>query len=415
MTLAVTDALLGAERVGVRCADGAIEALGADVAAQRWRRGDRRGRRAPGAAAGQRPHPRGDDALPRLRRRPAADAVAGRADLAGRGEARRRGRLLGRPPRLRGDDPQRHDPLLGHVLAAGGDGAGGRGSRYPRHDRGAALRPPRQPRASCGRRPCAASRRSPSCGPRITPALAPHAIYTVSEESLRWIGELSAERGLPVQIHLSETEKEVQDCLAEHGVRPAFYLDRLGLLERAHGPRPRRLARPRGAGADRRARRHRRHQPGGEHEARGRRRLPLPGGARRRRRGRARHRRRRLQRLARPARRPQGLRPRPEARRGDPTAIDAAEAWAVATGARAPRLGADPARARRPRRLPPPRAATRRSWASATSPPTSSTPPAGAVVDTTVVAGRVLMRGGEIEGLEEIVARAAERARRLGL
>jgi len=39
----------------------------------------------------------------------------------------------------------------------------------------------------------------------------------------------------------------------------------------------------------------------------------------------------------------------------------------------------------------------------------------GAVVDTTVVAGRVLMRGGEVPELEEIVARARERARRLGL
>ena len=40
------------------------------------------------AHSGQRPHPRGDDALPRLRRRPAADALAAGGDLAGRGEAR---------------------------------------------------------------------------------------------------------------------------------------------------------------------------------------------------------------------------------------------------------------------------------------------------------------------------------------
>ena len=40
-------------------------------------------------------------------------------------------------------------------------------------------------------------------------------------------------RGLPVQIHLSETEDEVTRCVSEHGVRPAQYLDRLGLL----GPR----------------------------------------------------------------------------------------------------------------------------------------------------------------------------------
>ena len=47
-------------------------------------------------------------------------------DLAGRGAARGRGRLLGHPARLPGDDPHRDRPLLGHVLAAGGDRAGGR-------------------------------------------------------------------------------------------------------------------------------------------------------------------------------------------------------------------------------------------------------------------------------------------------
>jgi cytosine/adenosine deaminase-related metal-dependent hydrolase len=39
----------------------------------------------------------------------------------------------------------------------------------------------------------------------------------------------------------------------------------------------------------------------------------------------------------------------------------------------------------------------------------------GSVVDTTVVAGRVLMRGATVEGADEIVARARERAARLGL
>jgi 5-methylthioadenosine/S-adenosylhomocysteine deaminase len=64
-------------------------------------------------------------------------------------------------------------------------------------------------------------------------ALAPHAIYTVSEPSLHWIAELAAERELPVHIHLSETEQEVIDCIKEHGQRPAAYLDHVGLL----GPR----------------------------------------------------------------------------------------------------------------------------------------------------------------------------------
>ena len=42
-----------------------------------------------------------------------------------------------------------------------------------------------------------------------------------------------------MQIHLSETEQEVTDCVERHGVRPAAYLDRLGMLSErtvlAHG------------------------------------------------------------------------------------------------------------------------------------------------------------------------------------
>ncbi len=60
--------------------------------------------------------------------------------------------------------------------------------------------------------------------------LGPHAIYTVSEESLRWCAEYAAENNLMVHIHLSETEKEVLDCLKKHGVRPVKYLDKVGLL-----------------------------------------------------------------------------------------------------------------------------------------------------------------------------------------
>ena len=70
-------------------------------------------------------------------------------------------------------------------------------------------------------------------GETISEALAPHSIYTVSEPSLRWIGERAKDGGLPIHIHLSETEKEVTDCVAAHGVRPAAYLDRCGVL----GPR----------------------------------------------------------------------------------------------------------------------------------------------------------------------------------
>jgi 5-methylthioadenosine/S-adenosylhomocysteine deaminase len=70
-------------------------------------------------------------------------------------------------------------------------------------------------------------------------ALAPHSIYTVSEGLLRWTAETAAQSGAAVHIHLSETAEEVAGCLERHGLRPAAYLDSVGLLgERtvlAHG------------------------------------------------------------------------------------------------------------------------------------------------------------------------------------
>jgi 5-methylthioadenosine/S-adenosylhomocysteine deaminase len=253
------------------------------------------------------------------------------------------------------------------------------------------------------------------CGPEVTPALAPHSIYTVSEESLRWIGELSAERNLPVQIHLSETEGEVQRCIAEHGLRPAPYIDRLGLLtERtvlAHGvwldPAELALVAERGATVVTNPVANMKLAVGGV--------FPYPA--------------------ARTAGVAVGLGTdgagsndsldlfsdlktfalAQKHAAGDPTAIDAGEAWAVATGARAPLLGAgEPLR---------PGAAADFLLLRPDSPElgigelTSDLVYAasGAAVDTTVVAGRALMRGGEIPELGEIVAHAAERAKELGL
>ena len=65
---------------------------------------------------------------------------------------------------------------------------------------------------------------------RVRAGYAPHAPYTVGPESLEWVASRAAERGVTVQIHLSETQQEVEDCVAQHGVRPAFHLDRAGLL-----------------------------------------------------------------------------------------------------------------------------------------------------------------------------------------
>ena len=65
---------------------------------------------------------------------------------------------------------------------------------------------------------------------RVIFQLGPHAIYTVSEKSLRWCKEFADEHGLMIHIHLSETQKEVADCIAKHGMRPADYLDSIGFL-----------------------------------------------------------------------------------------------------------------------------------------------------------------------------------------
>ncbi|GAB1410096.1 amidohydrolase family protein [Desulfovibrionales bacterium] len=65
---------------------------------------------------------------------------------------------------------------------------------------------------------------------RIQFMLGPHAIYTVSGKSLQWLAEYARQHGLLMHLHLSETQKEVDDCVAEHGVRPVEYLHSLGIL-----------------------------------------------------------------------------------------------------------------------------------------------------------------------------------------
>ncbi|HEU5143001.1 MAG TPA: amidohydrolase [Solirubrobacterales bacterium] len=252
-------------------------------------------------------------------------------------------------------------------------------------------------------------------GPLIGRALAPHSIYAVSEELLRWVAERAAERDLPVHVHLSETEQEVEDCLEAHGERPAAYLDRLGLL----GPR---TVLAHGVWLDRE-----------ELEliaARGCTVVTNP--------------------VANMKLAVGGVFPYPEARRAgvavglgtdgagsndsldlladlkafaliqrhaarDAAVLPAVEALEVASGRRTPLLGGShPLRVGAPADF----LLLRRDaheigvgdliadlvYAAS-----------GSVVDTTVVAGRVLMRERVVEGAEEVVAQAAARARRLGL
>jgi 5-methylthioadenosine/S-adenosylhomocysteine deaminase len=263
-----------------------------------------------------------------------------------------------------------------------------------------------------------------SFGAGVERSLAPHAIYTVSEELLRWTGEQAAERGLPIHVHLSETEREVSDCITAHGVRPAVYLDRLGLLgERtvlAHGVWLDReeleLIAARGCAVVANPVANMKLAVGGVFPYSAAREAGVAVGLGTDGAGSNDS----LDLIA-------DLKAFALVQRhaaGDPTVLPAAEALEIATGARAPQL-----------------------WARggvtevSTGEPLSVAAPAdflllrrgaheiglgdlasdlvyaasGSIVDTTVVGGRVLMRDGTVEGSEEIVARAAERARRLGL
>lgn len=57
-----------------------------------------------------------------------------------------------------------------------------------------------------------------------------HAIYSVREEMIVWAADFARSHGLKIHVHLSETRKEVEDCLAQHGMSPVEYLDKLGIL-----------------------------------------------------------------------------------------------------------------------------------------------------------------------------------------
>jgi 5-methylthioadenosine/S-adenosylhomocysteine deaminase len=65
----------------------------------------------------------------------------------------------------------------------------------------------------------------------ITPCIAPHAPYTCGPETLRKAKALAEKSGLPLHIHISETQWEVNEILSAYGKRPVDYLDSLGVLD----------------------------------------------------------------------------------------------------------------------------------------------------------------------------------------
>ena len=65
---------------------------------------------------------------------------------------------------------------------------------------------------------------------RIQMAFAPHAPYTVSDAPLERIRMFADELDVQIHMHVHETAHEVEESLAQYGVRPLERLERLGLL-----------------------------------------------------------------------------------------------------------------------------------------------------------------------------------------
>jgi len=66
--------------------------------------------------------------------------------------------------------------------------------------------------------------------PRITVAVAPHSIYTCSADLLIKAKKVAERNNSLLLLHLSETQKELDDSLAAHGSSPPAYLERIGFL-----------------------------------------------------------------------------------------------------------------------------------------------------------------------------------------
>lgn len=68
--------------------------------------------------------------------------------------------------------------------------------------------------------------------PRINIAAGPHAPYTVSDNTFKECLKLQQETGCAIQVHLHETQFEVDEAIKEHNTRPVKRLYQLGLLNK---------------------------------------------------------------------------------------------------------------------------------------------------------------------------------------
>ena len=63
--------------------------------------------------------------------------------------------------------------------------------------------------------------------------VAPHSVRACPADWLEELGRYAAAEGLPLHVHADEQPREIEECLAEHGIRPIELLERTGCL----GPR----------------------------------------------------------------------------------------------------------------------------------------------------------------------------------
>lgn len=66
---------------------------------------------------------------------------------------------------------------------------------------------------------------------RIRVALGPHSDGATTPKLLTKVREAAEKYHVPVHIHVSETRKDRENCLAKHGMTPPQYLDSLGLTD----------------------------------------------------------------------------------------------------------------------------------------------------------------------------------------
>src|SRR5690606_17370469 len=65
----------------------------------------------------------------------------------------------------------------------------------------------------------------------IAVGLAPHSVRALPLPWIRAMAEHARRNGWPLHMHVSEQPREIEQCLAEHGLRPVALLDREGLVD----------------------------------------------------------------------------------------------------------------------------------------------------------------------------------------